>query len=274
MNGQRRDPAALRHTAVWGVLQFLSGLLAAFALAGFMAQFRTMAFRDIGGTEDWLPADIPLWAFIGSIVLAVAWVFFSASFYCHWNNTWSGRTDHTVGVGAFTLWWAGFATGLWIFTNTLWETPATVGSTDGHDWNTGTWIQYEMNLWVPALATAATVVCHLLWRRHPFADRSARFVDYLLASSPRLTGTVTKVSRIPSGDAARTAVTWTFTYEDAAGTRHEVTRREYFSAAVHPEPGAPVWVLTDPDDPDNHEALWVSLTDSTSTPDYIRQDAR
>lgn len=116
----RGSGKALTWTVLAGLLIAAAGALAGLGIAGFMEQFRIMAFQSIGETNAWFPESIPPWlptvGDFGSIFLSIA----AVALYLQWNRRYTGRTEGVGGAGPTLLWLVGCAVSLWFACLLLW----------------------------------------------------------------------------------------------------------------------------------------------------------
>lgn len=125
----RGSGKALTWTVLAGLLIAAAGALAGLGIAGFMEQFRIMAFQSIGETNAWFPESIPPWlptvGDFGSIFLSIA----AVALYLQWNRRYTGRTEGVGGAGPTHLWLVGCAVSLWFACLLLWGGSRTPSAT-------------------------------------------------------------------------------------------------------------------------------------------------
>lgn len=159
-----------------------------------------------------------------------------------------------------------------------WRDPPVVGERPGlfegdppGPWGFGSWLLYRLDLLLPTLVVAITLLVGWRWWRGEQRERRlAADRDRLLVSGHRVTGTITEAavhhSTDDSGSRRVTGATATIRFSDASGTARWVTRRTTQASLV--APGFPAQVLFDPMAPDDVERIFVSFVAEPDLSDW------
>lgn len=189
-------------------------------------------------------------------------------------------TGHTTGYAVAPPWallLLGVAAGIWWSVLMQWAPAEQVGETRNVGgehlvWPWQIWLLHSLQYWLAPLLTVLAVVAFIAGRVGNSRGAARREVAAgLLAAGHRVPGVVVAGDPEPTPGQGVYFADWQVDWTDRAGVAHRLVRAETFPHNRLPVPGQHVWVVYDPEAPDDAERTFVSIDDTDNVEAYLRR---